>query len=264
MKKILCLHGYGQSGLTLRRWTCELADAVNKVTKASFHFPTAHITLSTANSTDFTTIPAKARQQAAYAWNFNYLDWQRQFSGLPDAIAYLKNILEEEGPFDGLIGFSQGAAYGLALASLLEDPISLAQECNLPEINHPPFKFAVLFSGCKVATFRFAPLYRHIETPILLYYCVGDKIIPNRWSLALAANCTNMVIQTHREGHRVPVDRKMHAVIAGFIASNAIRDEDLMLSIDSSAMVVSRNRPQECISDWLNLIEEVPFAPPRL
>lgn len=264
MARILCLHGFGQSGMTLRQWTTDVVCAVNEVTPASFVFPTAHITLSTDNSKDFITIPQKLRKKESYAWNHSYLDWQRQFSGLPEAIAYLKTILEENRPFDGLIGFSQGAAYGIALASLLENP-SLAAECNLPIINHPPFKFTVLYSGCKVSTFRFAPLYREIRTPTLLYYCIGDKIIPNRWSMALAANCTNIVVQTHREGHRVPLDKSMHKVVAGFIGG-VLSTNNEVLTIDSSLLGNSeeRNQVHRCASDWLNLIEETPFAVPRL
>lgn len=250
--------------MTLQQWTTDIVCAVNKVTPASFVFPTAHITLSTDNSKDFNTIPSKLRKQESFAWNHSYTDWQRQFSGLPEAIAYLKTILEKSGPYDGLIGFSQGAAYGIALASLLEDP-SLAMECNLPLINHPPFKFAVLYSGCKVSTFRFAPLYREIRTPILLYNCIGDKIIPNRWSMALAANCTNIIVQTHREGHRVPLDKTMHKIVAGFIASamSTIMED---MSVDQSLFNVpeQRNPVHRCVSDWLNLIEETPFAVPKL
>lgn len=262
MTRILCLHGYGQSGLTLRQWTTDLIGTVNEVTPATFHFPTAHITLSTKNSKDFKTIPSKLRKQESFAWNHNYLDWQRQFSGLPDAIAYLKTILETQGPFDGLVGFSQGAAYGIALASLLEDPIALAAECGLPVIDHPPFKFSVLFSGCKVSTFRFAPLYRDIRTPVLLYYCVGDKIIPNRWSLALAANCANAVVQSHREGHRVPLANGIHKVVGGFVAASILSHEDLLL--ESSVLDTVRPPQMRCASDFLSLIEETPFAPPRL
>lgn len=264
MAKILCLHGFGQSGLTLRQWTTDVVCAVNEIIPASFVFPTAHITLSTDNSKDFITIPSKLRKQESFAWNHSYLDWQRQFSGLPEAIAYLKTILEENGPFDGLVGFSQGAAYGIALASLLEDP-SLADECGLPVINHPPFKFTVLYSGCKVSTFRFAPLYREIRTPTLLYYCIGDKIIPNRWSLALAANCTNIIVQTHREGHRVPLNKEMHKVVAGFIGGVMTASEDV--TIDSSLLrspLSQRNQVHRCASDWLNLVEETPFAVARL
>ena len=257
MVRILCLHGYGQSGLTLQTWCSGLISEIdNLIPNTSFLFPTAHITVSMENSKDLATIPSKLRQ-GTHAWNHGYLDWKRQFAGLPEAIAYLKIILEADWPFDGIVGFSQGAAYGVALAALVETP-SLAAECNLPVIKHPPFKFAVLYSGCKVSTFRFAPLYRDIRTPMLIYYCIGDKIIPNRWSLALAANCTNAVVLSHTEGHRIPLDPDAAKIAAGFIAG-------AMAGLDEiSPDAEPRQSPPRCASDWMSLIEETPFALPRL
>ncbi|ORY82525.1 serine hydrolase FSH [Protomyces lactucae-debilis] len=254
MAKILCLHGFGQSGGIFQAWTKQLcADIESNLPGSSFYFPTAHITLSPNNSKDLSTIPVKMRGGPLYAWNHNYLDWQRQFSGLEAALQYLKGILETEGPFDGIIGFSQGAAYGVALASLLENP-ALAAECNLPLIAHPAFKFAVLFSGCKVPTFRFAPLYRDITTPCLLYYCIGDKIIPNRWSMALASDCRQPVVQTHREGHRVPLEGRLTKLAAIFVV-NALG------SVSARDIAPA---PMPCVSDWLSLMEEVPLAFARL
>lgn len=255
MAKILYLHGFGQSGEIFEAWTKRLsAEIEDRLPGSTFYHPTAHIQLSPGNSKDLSTIPVKLRKGPLYAWNHNYLDWQRQFSGLEAALSYLKVILEEEGPFDGIVGFSQGAAYGIALASLLENP-ALAAECGLPLIAHPAFKFAVLFSGCKVPTFRFAPLYRNIDTPCLLVYCLGDKIIPNRWSMALASDLKRPFVQTHREGHRVPLDRRMTALASTFISERA------KASFEHREAVAP---PMPCVSDWLSLMEEAPFAFARL
>lgn len=258
--KILCLHGFGQSGALMQEWTEGLVRQINEVAPTVFHFPTAHIALSTQNSKDFQSIPSKLRKQPSFAWNNHYLDWQRQFSGLPLALSYLKIILQQEGPFDGLIGFSQGAAYGVALASLLEDA-SLAEECRLPLINHPAFKFTILFSGCKVSTFRFAPLYREIKTPTLIYYFVDDKIIPSRWTAALAANCSDVILQAHREGHRIPRCPDIHRMVAGFMAKHT---GPLMGTESDFASPDVESTRLRCPSDWMNLIEETPFALPRL
>lgn len=72
--------------------------------------------------------------------------------GWDDTLHYLRKVLIEQGPFDGVLGFSQGGALGGYLTALLErptlDPIfsapATSSEENWP---HPPFKFAILVSG---------------------------------------------------------------------------------------------------------------------
>lgn len=76
----------------------------------------------------------------------------RKFVKFEETLRYLRNILEKEGPFDGIFGFSQGAACGAILTALVEqpslDPIFAAPSEN-PDVQWPPapFKFAVLSAG---------------------------------------------------------------------------------------------------------------------
>ncbi|KAK4704176.1 hypothetical protein P7C70_g2038, partial [Phenoliferia sp. Uapishka_3] len=67
---------------------------------------------------------------------------------LDETLMYLRNIMEKEGPFDGVWGFSQGGAMAGILTLLVENPqlhpIFAKEGANWPP---PQFKFAILGAG---------------------------------------------------------------------------------------------------------------------
>ena len=68
--------------------------------------------------------------------NSGFFDGQDNYLQFQDTIDYVMKYCKEHGPFDGIIGFSQGAALGLFLLAL-QDVESLPYR----------FKFAVSYSG---------------------------------------------------------------------------------------------------------------------
>ena len=138
--RILMLHGYTQSGPHFRNKTRALEKKLVKAfpeRSVSLVYPTAPIRLtpadipgfspltstssasnSNADSTDTTT----GTDADAYAW------WRRRndaepyyYEGLESGLGSIAKVLEEEGPFDGVIGFSQGGSAAGMVASLLEE-----------------------------------------------------------------------------------------------------------------------------------------------
>jgi len=67
---------------------------------------------------------------------FDPLQYQTQTEGFDKSLTYLKTAFEEKGPFDGILGFSQGAAMAAAVCG--------KQEQLVGEID---FRFCVLCSG---------------------------------------------------------------------------------------------------------------------
>lgn len=76
----------------------------------------------------------------------------RKFTKFDETLHYLRGILEKSGPFDGVFGFSQGAACAAMLAALCEnpslDPI-FAEPSSDSNVQWPPkpFQFAILSAG---------------------------------------------------------------------------------------------------------------------
>lgn len=73
-----------------------------------------------------------------------YLAWHgRHFTDeVAAAHDYVNSVIEEDGPYDGVIGFSQGAA--LAASLILAHQLLAAEEAPDAATKPPPFKFAVL------------------------------------------------------------------------------------------------------------------------
>ncbi|MCJ1396153.1 hypothetical protein MMC18_009042 [Xylographa bjoerkii] len=127
--RILALHGYGTSGAILRS---QLDTFISRA-DASYEFQS--LSLNTSSHTrllsshtglgNFVTGPFLCYNSALAP-----TDIQRCCDLLDDVVA-------EQGPFDGVLGFSQGGS--LALTYLLQHEI---QHPDAP----PPFRFAILFS----------------------------------------------------------------------------------------------------------------------
>ncbi|VFQ84904.1 unnamed protein product [Cuscuta campestris] len=51
---------------------------------------------------------------------FDHLQYQHQTEGFDESLSYLKTKVSEGGPFDGILGFSQGAAMAALLCAQKE------------------------------------------------------------------------------------------------------------------------------------------------
>jgi len=113
------------------------------------------------------------------AWWFgDFAEGGTQFRGIDATIAYLRQILENHGPFDGAWGFSQGGACAAILASLLADP-SQHPTFASPGRNWPPppLKFVVMVSGFIPLDPMCQSLFKQaVPTPSLLVLGKGDTV----------------------------------------------------------------------------------------
>jgi hypothetical protein len=128
------LHGYTQSGPLFRAKTRALEKNLLKAFPQGIHlaYPTAPHRLSPADVPGAAPSPSAADDDdasEAFAW------WRRRdpppgappapvdgaaYDGLDEGLAAVARALRDEGPFDGVVGFSQGGALAALVASLLE------------------------------------------------------------------------------------------------------------------------------------------------
>ncbi|KAL4724360.1 hypothetical protein ACLX1H_008974 [Fusarium chlamydosporum] len=110
------------------------------------------------------------------AWSLE-LDNKSPFNPLP-AFRALARFMNEFGPFDGCIGFSQGGVILSLLTSLMDrnrqytvtlDPYHTILSNEYP--NHemqPPFRFLVCFSSPDIPNDKFSGFWNpKVETPML-------------------------------------------------------------------------------------------------
>ncbi|ORY81532.1 serine hydrolase FSH, partial [Protomyces lactucae-debilis] len=106
-------------------------------------------------------------------------------------------------PFDGILGFSQGAACAAAITSLL-DQVSRASPAVVNKLEkyadamyHPRFKFAILFCGARPAAASFDWLYKDISTPSLHLIGQRDVMVPLERSEQLAESFVKADVLFH-------------------------------------------------------------------
>ncbi|KAL1987711.1 hypothetical protein VTN96DRAFT_2551 [Rasamsonia emersonii] len=248
--KILMLHGYTQSGSLFRAKSGALAKSLQKsfpLHEVSFSYPTGPLRLDPADIPGYTPAndgeDSKEKEIEAYGW------WRRsnttdppEYIGLEDGLNTVAKVLRDEGPFDGVVGFSQGASMAAMIASLLEpnraaafahftDAKTASDGFDLPEdklvsgipfpssfdpsnLSHPPLKFAICYSGFRAPGPRYRGFYENppIQTPVLHVLGSLDAVVEESRSRALINACAGDPekegkVVWHPGGHFLPGQR---------------------------------------------------------
>lgn len=258
--RILMLHGYTQSGPIFRAKTRALEKSLDKhfpVAPKPGHlkqypggvqlvYPTAPIRL------DYRDIPGydvdgDKESPEAYGWWVRKGDSEPfRYDGMEKGLARIAEVMKNEGPFDGVIGFSQGGAAAGMVAALLEPNRKEAFEdaqsrggMQFPELFmeetgfivepvQPPLKFAVSYSGFGATT---NPIYQafyqpKITTPMCHFLGSVDTVVEEARSLRLVDSCTDgrgkpggvSRLIYHPGGHFLPSSQKQYvAALVAFI-----------------------------------------------
>lgn len=188
-RKLLLLHGYLQNEETFKNKTGGLRKALKKL-GFSLHY--------VRGPYEAKEIPGGAEVPEgadARSW------WEsRAYDNCDKSLQYLKEYANREGPFAGVLGFSQGAA----LAAYLLSDWSRIMVCPEP-------RFLILFSGFKLSSVT------RIEVPTLNIWGTFDTVVSEERSMELAHCCTVNQILTHPGGHYVPNTSHFVANIAAWI-----------------------------------------------
>ncbi|HEY4023701.1 MAG TPA: hypothetical protein VGM75_33810 [Pseudonocardiaceae bacterium] len=186
---ILALHGYHGSASVLRRQIAPLAEAL-------------------PSSVDLTYVDAPSISRGDFGW------WHEGFTGWEATRDWVADLVAGQ-HFDGVIGFSQGAALaGLLLASQEAAGDGAAGEAPMAF----GFGFGVMIGGFTSEEPRHAALFRHrLATPSLHVTGSADGIVPMRDSLRLAERFTNPVIVKHAGGHVIPADPHVVGRVVEFV-----------------------------------------------
>lgn len=161
-----------------------------------------------------------------------------EYVGLDKGLEHIACILERDGPFDGVVGFSQGAAAAAMTAALLEpgrqeafaDAEKTANGIPFPpafaRLGHPPLRFMVSYSGFASTHPSYAAFYKPlITTPSLHFLGTLDTVLEEDWARALLVSCGHRnagpdgTLVVHPGGHSVPLGRRELLVVTGFVRS---------------------------------------------
>lgn len=235
------LHGYSQNGATFQRKLRRLVERLRKTYPgAELIWPEGPILLDPSDVPGCDLAYEHERHLVdgpeLRAW-FDLRYVQNPPSGLMHSLDMLAGVLQRDGPFDGVIAFSQGTVMAALLASLLQgqaryDAFSRALQTKAnvmpyPEaflkLQHPPFKFGVLYAGRVGMGSYYDWLYNDppIDTPFCHFVGKWDPMVDpeerDRVLRTLSAGHGSKTI-VHNGGHFVPVDDASTAHVVEFIA----------------------------------------------
>ncbi|MEZ0109690.1 pimeloyl-ACP methyl ester carboxylesterase [Catenulispora sp. EB89] len=170
--RILALHGYHGSADILRRQLHPLASSLRGV--------------------EFVHVDAPSLAERDFGW------WHSPARGWDRSRAWALDLFAAQPRFDGVFGFSQGAAMTGLLAGM--------RGAQLGDPQSPiAFDFAVMVGGFKNDAPEHAEIYRsRFTVPSVHIIGHADRVIPPPESRDLAEQFVDPVILTHGGGHVVP------------------------------------------------------------
>ncbi|CAN9501138.1 unnamed protein product [Ophioblennius macclurei] len=200
--RLLCLHGYRQNGASFREKTGALRKLLKKV-QVEMVYVTAPLTVTTeVTDKDGDSAPAADGDDSRGWWfsdvharSFNARQQCEESLGLDQSVAAVREAVKLQGPFDGILGFSQGAALVAMLCSMQEKQLE-------PDFG---FRFAVLVAGFRSACEEHQTYYEAaLQMPSLHVFGLEDKVIPDAMSRELLPSFQDPQVLIHPGGHFVP------------------------------------------------------------
>eukprot|EP01083_Nonionella_stella_P074831 203101_1 len=217
--RLLCLHGYLQNDRNFRGRCGSLKRGLRDIADLYFLCAPHEVPVSTMSSNEYkapeTVInnvnPKKnpPSNTPKYTWWFAsddgsiYRDWK-------DSVDYVLKFMESEGPFDGILGFSQGATMAALVCAHLQHDDSGAVRVR-----------CVFLAGGFVPRAEDVrkALGGNIDCPSLHVIGSSDQIVEQSRSKDLAKFFTNPTISVHSGGHFIPADKPMLEVYRQFLRS---------------------------------------------
>ncbi|MGH0178335.1 UNVERIFIED_CONTAM: hypothetical protein FKN15_076982 [Acipenser sinensis] len=219
--RILCVHGYRQNGSAFRERTGALRKALKK--HAELVYITAPLRVTDPASQQepaggSQAVEPDSQTEDPRGWWFSNAQERSVHAGescqsslgLEESLEAVRRVVREQGPFDGILGFSQGAAL-VAMICALQGQAGDAQ-------GPFSFRFAVLIAGFRSVCEEHARFYTTpVSMPTLHVFGETDRVIPDHMSRELVMGFQNPQVLTHTGGHFVPAAAPQKKVYCQFL-----------------------------------------------
>ncbi|XP_032295150.1 esterase GA18864 isoform X1 [Drosophila virilis] len=202
--RVLCLHGYRQDADSFKNKLGSFRKFAGKY--AEFVFISApHVAAPLEPSAE------PVEQQRSWWANkddgtFKGTNKSGPAYGFQESLRVVEEAWKSQGPFQGLLGFSQGACFVGLICGLAKKKLTSIR----PE-------FAVLSSGFISGSLVHMSAYEErITIPTLHVYGLSDEIIPKDMSESLAAHFKNVEVLEHSGGHYFPATAQQKQTYINF------------------------------------------------
>ncbi|KAL5078999.1 hypothetical protein RYX36_007420 [Vicia faba] len=204
--KILCLHGFRTSGQILKTQVLRWPETV--LQKLDLVFLDGKF-------------PAQGKSDVEGIFGPPYYEWFQsnedftEYRNFEQCLTYIEDYMLQNGPFDGVLGFSQGAFLAAALPGMQEQGVAL-QKIN--KIRFLILISGAMFGGMKYGTPKLASnaYSKPIHCPSL--HIIGEKDFLKPESIILQEAFVDPVVIHHPKGHTIPrLDEKSLGTMLDFI-----------------------------------------------
>ncbi|KAL0908622.1 hypothetical protein M5K25_023126 [Dendrobium thyrsiflorum] len=186
--RFLCLHGFRTSGEIMRKQV--LGKWPDRVT--------ARLDLFFADG----SFPAEGKSEVEGIFDPPYYEWFQFIKGFTElknfdeCLSYIEDLMIKHGPFDGLMGFSQGAALSAALPGLQAKGLALK---SVPRVKN----VVIIGGGKPPVPFLLEKAFDvKINCPSLHF--IGDLDFLKEPGEALLDAFVDPFVVRHSRGHTVP------------------------------------------------------------
>ncbi|KAJ2776723.1 Ovarian cancer-associated protein 2 [Coemansia interrupta] len=215
--KILCLHGFAESAEIFKIRSRNIRGLVGD--HAEMVYLDGPLDVGNLRFTAEDFVKPKQNPFTNLAWWWWKTTGQRsELRGLGDTLEKLANVLNEQGPFDGILGFSQGAALAILLAEMLQEGSS-HEYLKFPKpVEHPQFKFVILAGAFGVEPEEYQGIYdTKLNVPSLHMTGEYDTVIETKRSRKMMEVFVDPVVFEFRGGHFIPQTPECLRVVRSFL-----------------------------------------------
>mmetsp|Transcript_16878 Transcript_16878/g.36717 ORF Transcript_16878/g.36717 Transcript_16878/m.36717 type:complete len:234 (-) Transcript_16878:1442-2143(-) len=214
--RILCLHGFRTSGKILQAslWKSGFEKDVEEY--ADLVFVDAPYQ---CQPDELESIPEwlKASFPTFHEWWYVTPDWV--FQRWEASVEYLRKFICENGPFDGVLGFSQGGCMASVLYMLQAEKAYGMEQTD-------PFDFLILMSARINRSKELVHLYSgpKREVPVLGFIGLADTaVLPSETEELLGCFADPTVVRSPAAGHTVfPLDEAQKVAVKEFLRARLV------------------------------------------
>ncbi|KAG0497620.1 hypothetical protein HPP92_002311 [Vanilla planifolia] len=200
--RFLCLHGFRTSGEIMRQQV---------MGKWPEHV-TARLDLFFADA----PFPAEGKSEVEGIFDPPYYEWFQfdksfmKYRNLDACLAYIEDLMIKHGPFDGLMGFSQGAILSTALPGYQAKGLALKRV--------PKVKYVVVIGGAKFPSPAVAEIAYDVKISCPSLHFIGELDFLKEHGESLLDLFVEPYVVRHPKGHTVPrIDEKNLDTVLSFL-----------------------------------------------
>ncbi|KAL2538962.1 Serine hydrolase [Forsythia ovata] len=186
--RFLCLHGFRTSGEILKKqlvtkWPESVLERLDLVfVDASF--------------------PCRGKSEVEGIFDPPYYEWFQfnkeftEYENFDECLAYIEDCMLKHGPFDGLLGFSQGAILSAALPGLQAKGVALKK---VPKLN-----VLIIIGGAKFRNQSVAENAYSSPTQCPSLHFLGETDFLKQYGVELLESFAEPLVIHHPKGHTIP------------------------------------------------------------